>query len=102
MDKRFIKGEKIMEAEGRKDIFIRIALDVVMIAGFIVYFLYDELMLPVMYKPLLSFVILISMFFAVVLYVYQFLFRREKRLIVSAAAFLIAFLSCFTRVEPSG
>jgi hypothetical protein len=92
MDKRFIKGEKIMEAEGRKDIFIRIALDVVMIAGFIAYFLYDELMLPVMYKPLLSFVILISMFFAVVLYVYQFLFRREKRLIVSAAAFLIAFL----------
>jgi len=81
-----------MGAEGLKEKLVRFFLDAVIIAGFIAYFLYDEFMLPVMYKPLLSFVILISMLFAVVLYTYQFLFRREKRLIVSAAVFLIAFL----------
>lgn len=81
-----------MEAEGRKERFVRFFLDALIIAGFVAYFLYDDFMLPVMYKPLLSFIILISMFFAVVLCVYQFLFQRQKRLIVSAAVFLVAFL----------
>ena len=81
-----------MEAEGRKERFVRFFLDALIIAGFVAYFLYDDFMLPVMYKPLLSFIILIIMFFAVVLYIYQFLFRRQKRLIISAAVFLVAFL----------
>lgn len=82
-----------MEAEGLKEKFVRFFLDAVIIAGFVAYFLYDQFMLPVMYKPLLSFILLIGLFFAIILYIYQFLFRREKRLIVSAAAFLIVFLA---------
>jgi hypothetical protein len=81
-----------METESRKGRYVRIFMDILLAVGFIAYFLYDDFMFPVMYKPLLNFIISICLFFTAVLCIYQFMMQREKSLVVSAAGFLIAFV----------